>query len=333
MILFTTIGCSKNDNVDDNSSNNQEYLVQTCQVIEYNGNYENKYSGVIEATEIIPLSFPQNGNIEKIYVNEGDKVTKGQLLAELNKTYAVNMHEIALLKQKQAQDAYDRLLPMYENGTLPEIKLIEVQTGLNQANSSLQITQKGIQDCYLYAPTDGVIGKKEFQPGMNVLPTISVFDLYQIDKINVKIEVPENEINKISKGDTAHIYISAIDKSFIGTVSEIGIAADLLSHTYSVFVELSNPEHIIKPGMVASVTLNGKNDSQGYLVPNKALTNNQSGQSVFLVENNKAKEIPVETISLLDNKVLISGDLKTGDQVIYSGQQKINNGSIVNIIQ
>lgn len=334
ILASTMVACegeSKNESKAQNSDSRKS--VETCAVVEYDGEYVNQYSGVVEASEILPLSFPQNGTIEKMYVKEGDRVKKGQLLAELNKSYATNMHQVAKLSQQQAQDAYDRLLPMYEKGTLPEIKFIEVQTGLNQANSSLQMTQKGISDCNLYAPTNGVIGRKEFQAGMNVLPTVSVMELYKINSINVKIEVPENEINRIKKGDSAKIFISAINKSFIGKISEIGIAADMLSHTYSVNIQLENKNHEIKPGMIASVTLNGKSDANGFLVPNKALAKTTSGQSLFLVENEKVKEVPVKTLALLDNQALVVGEIDAQDRVVYSGQQKIQDGASVRVIK
>jgi len=129
---------------------------------------------------------------------------------------------MAFQKLQQAQDAYDRLKPMHENGTLPEIKWVEVETGLSQAKSATAIAKKGLDDTKLYAVTAGVIGKKSIQEGENVFPNITVFELFDISKVHVKIPVPEDEISSFKKGDQATITVGAISKTINGIVREIG---------------------------------------------------------------------------------------------------------------
>jgi multidrug efflux pump subunit AcrA (membrane-fusion protein) len=116
--------------------------VQVERPISYTGFIESGYSGVVEAKQTIQLSFVVMGNVTEVLVEEGQSVSKGQLLAKINSANATDAYRMALLKQQQAEDTYNRLKPMKENGTLPEIKWVEVETGFNQAKAAVSIAKK-----------------------------------------------------------------------------------------------------------------------------------------------------------------------------------------------
>lgn len=308
--------------------------IQIEQPTSYTGLIQSGYSGVVEAQKTTALSFATMGTITEIFVDEGQAVSKGQLLAKINAANAQNAYQAALAKQQQAEDAYNRLKPMKENGTLPEIKWVEVETGVAQAKAAVAITQKGISDCNLYAPASGVIGKKNVQAGMNVVPATTVLELLNIQSVYIKIPVSENEISLFKKGETAQISINAINKTVTGTIKEIGVSADVLSHTYPVKIEVQNSTGDIKPGMICSVQTTAKDNRSGLLVSNKALQKDVKGNQFMYVEKNgQAEKISVQTIALIDNKVLIQGEVPQNANIIISGQQKLNNGTPVKIIQ
>ncbi|NMC99264.1 MAG: biotin/lipoyl-binding protein, partial [Bacteroidales bacterium] len=118
------------------------------------------YCGTLEEYESIPLCFSVIGIVSKVFVREGDKVKAGQLLATLDEANYKNLYDMAAAKEKQAEDAYNRLKRMYKNDSLPEVKMIEVETGLKEARSATAIALKNLKSCALYATTDGMIGRK-----------------------------------------------------------------------------------------------------------------------------------------------------------------------------
>lgn len=308
--------------------------VQTEQPISYTGVIQSGYSGVVEARQTTQLSFGVMGTVTEVLVEEGQLVRKGQLLAKVNSANATDAYQMALLKQQQAEDAYNRLKPMKENGTLPEIKWVEVETGLNQAKAAVSIARKNINDHNLYAPENGTIGRKNILPGMNVVPTTTALELLNIQTVYVKIPVSENEISLLKKGGTAQISINAINKTVTGTVKEIGVSADILSHTYPVKIEVQNTDGAIKPGMICSVQVAAQDNRSGLLVSNKALQKDVNGnQFIFIEKGGQAEKIPVQTIALIDNKVLIQGEVPQDANIIISGQQKLSNGTSVKIIK
>lgn len=121
---------------------------------------EQNYVGTIEELYGSSLSFPIIGNVEKVLIQEGEPVKRGQLLAVLDKTSLQSTYDATHSSLLQAKDAYERMSKLYDNKSLPEIKWIEVQNSLQKAISMEEIAKKNLQDANLYAPFDGIISKK-----------------------------------------------------------------------------------------------------------------------------------------------------------------------------
>ncbi len=156
--------------------------------------------------------------LNRYMADEGTHVKKGQLLASLNSDNYRNALQLTAAKEKQAKDAYDRLSEVYKNGSLPEVKMVEMETGLEQANAAAQIATKNLADCKLYSPANGIIGKRSIEPGMNVIPGITVLTIVKIDKVFIRVSIPENEIVSTNVGQQALIRVPALkDHDFPGT--------------------------------------------------------------------------------------------------------------------
>lgn len=293
------------------------------------------YSGTIEESETIPLSFSVLGNVAKVLVAEGDPVKRGQLLAALDNTTYRNSYEMALAMLKKAEDANKRLTQMYKNGNLPEIKYVEVQTGLQQAKAAATIAKKNLDDCNLYATTSGMIGKRAIDPGMMATPNLTSITIVKIAKVYARVPVSENEISKIKKGQCAHIKIGALESStFVGTVEEIGVMADPLAHTYKIKIGIQNTDRKIKPGMVCKVTITNTPDIRNLVIPGEAVMVEEAGKNfVYTVDtaNSTAVRKFVKVGKLENNGIEIVEGLKENELVVTSGQHKLVDHSPVHI--
>jgi RND family efflux transporter MFP subunit len=335
LVLLSITNCtSKNDPT---VATVQEIPVKVQQIDSRQENNKNDYIGIVEESVSVPVSFLTLGQVEKVFVTEGQKVKKGQLLAELNNSNYLNMYQMALSKEKQAEDAFTRLSDLYNKGSLPEIKYIEIQTGVDQARTATQIALKTMNDCKLYAPMDGIIGKRSIEPGMSVMPAITVFKLVKIDKVFVKVSVPENEISLIKTGDKAEISVTALDnQQFEGTIQEKGIMSNPLSHTYAIKIALSNPEEMLMPGMVCKVTIHNSTTSNRIIVPSNVIQIDENGQKYLYVvdtNKNKVKMRYVTVGSPYGNGVIITKGLQNGDQLIIEGYQKVNENTSIKIVE
>jgi len=335
MLILWLAGCSRNKTNNEYVNHGFPVKVQKVELSKHdNLNY---YVGIVEESVSVPVSFLTIGQVEKVYINEGQKVKKGQLLAELNNSNYQSMYQMSLAKEKQAYDAYNRLSDLYKKGSLPEIKYVEIQTGVEQACSATQIALKNLNDCKLYAPMDGIIGKRSIEPGMSVMPAITVFKVVKIDKVYVKVSIPENEISSVKTGDKAEISVTALDnQQFEGSIEEKGVMSNPLSHTYEIKIALRNLEEKLMPGMVCKVMIQNNTATNQVVVPSNVVQIDKYGQKYLYVADtntNKAEIKYVKVGSPYRNGVIVTTGLKAGDQLIVEGYQKISENTTIQIVK
>jgi RND family efflux transporter MFP subunit len=290
------------------------------------------YVGTIAESDGSSLSFASVGTVSRVLVDEGQSVAKGQILATLNKATVMNSYDIAKSALKQAQDGFRRLSGLYKKGSLTEIKYVEIQTQLAQAEASERIARKAISDCTLRAPFAGIISQRMVDPGNNVVSGIASFKLVKIDRVDVNVSVPEQEISQIKIGRTMPFTVAALNgRSFTGRVKEKGVQANPISHTYIVKLTLSNPGHALMPGMVCSIKLNEQNSETGsnaIIIPQEAVMIDDNGSSfVWVAEGSQAQRREITTGDISTQGVVITSGIKNGDEVIVSGQNKVSEGS------
>ena len=274
------------------------------------------------------------GTVQKVLVEAGDAVSAGQLLATIDKTDARNMYEMTLAKQKQAQDAYDRLKTVYEKGSLPEVKWIEMQTNLEQANSSLKIAENNLKKCELKSPVSGIVGRRNVEPGMSALSiTGAPIEIVDLKTVNIKISIPEKEIGKLKKGAKATFTVGALGgKEFVGEVTNISPVADRLSRTYEAKIQVNNRSGELKPGMVCDVRIDIADNQKRLLVPYLCVTrDNENQQYVYLIDKkaNTAQKRIVTTGNYYDKFLEITSGLNEGDLVVKNGKDKLTNNCLI----
>ena len=303
--------------------------VETISVGNTNLGGTKDYVGTIEEKMGSTLSFEIAGNITSIRVEEGDRVSKGQLLATINPTTVKEAHRATLTTLKQAQDAYRRFLPLHQSGTISDMKWVEIESKLEQAKAAESIARQQLSHSTLTAPFAGVIAAKNVDLGTYVLPGQPVLKLANVAQVNAKVSVPEAEISHLHVGDKVKLMVAALSGAiFRGTISEKGIDANPISHTYDVKVGITNPQGRLLPGMVCNAQVQGSAATPFHItVPSQSIELDvDNSRFVWTVVNGKAHQQPVTTGDFEGDGIVILSGLKAGDQVIINGQQKVSEG-------
>ncbi|MBP5569799.1 MAG: efflux RND transporter periplasmic adaptor subunit, partial [Prevotella sp.] len=214
------------------------------------------YVGTVEEKDGAVVSFNVLGTVTRIYADEGQMVKKGQPLAQVDGHNVRQSYEMAASTLRQAEDAHKRLSELYKRGTLPEIKMVEMETELSKARAAEQISRKSLNDIVLKAPFSGYIAKRMVNEGAAATPGFGAFKLVKIDQVKVKLSVPENEIGQIRVGQQIAFTVPALNnRQYLGRVSTKGVEASFMSHSYDVKLLVSNARHELLPGMVCSAVL------------------------------------------------------------------------------
>ena len=290
------------------------------------GLVRNTYPGYLEEGQSVEMVFKYGGTLQLLNVKEGSYVRKGQTLACVASPQMESTQRSALATFEQAQDAYDRLKKVHDNGSLPEIKWREMVADLEKAQSALDLANAMLADNIIKAPFNGTVASLNAEIGENIAPLRPVMRLINTEGMTVKISVPENEIAKVQLGDTAEIVIPAlVDKRLSGKVAEKSMTASLLTHSYPVKVLIEQPDEALAPGMVGKVVLKA-DVSKGIIIPANAVLINQEGKFVWVVEDDRATRRKITLSGYSGNGVIVDDGLMTGDKVIVEGYQKVSEG-------
>lgn len=295
------------------------------------------FSGTVESSENSLVSFSVPGRITDIYVREGQKVAKGQVLARVSAGDYVDAGNIAEAELAEARDAYARFKKLHDADALPEIKWVEVQNKLKQAENAAKISNRAVSDATLRAPVAGVVGRKIASVGQTVAAAEPVLEIVTVGDLRIAVSVPESEIGGIAEGQSAVVSFKALDiDSVAGRVALKSVVADPLTRAYTVKISIPNAGGRILPGMVGDVSLKqaavdvDSAATGGVLLPSQAvLLGADNSQFVWVVDKGKATRRVVTTDNLSSGGIIVTGGLMPGDSVIVAGMQKVGTGTPV----
>lgn len=329
-------GCSGSDD----AGTQQSIKVKTSVIQTSESSMSQAYSATIEEENGTALSFSVGGTIVKLVVNEGQSVSKGQLIATLDDTSLSNSYTSAKAGLDQAKDAYNRMKQLHDAGSLAEIKWIETETQLSQAEAAYEIARKNLNDTKLYAPYSGVISEKAAEVGQNVNAGTTVVKIVTARQLDAKIAVPETEIASMTIGQAADITVQALGgRTFHGAVREKGVVANASSRSYDVKIRVQDASADLLPGMVASVVMENNSKKESADAEPKAIVipadivqlADDNRNFLWVVEDGKASRRFITIGEYTANGVTVVDGLASGDVVIVEGQQKVCDGTAVEI--
>ena len=293
------------------------------------------YVGTVEERTSTAVSFTGMGVVKHISVSEGQVVSRGQLIAEIDDTQARNLLSGAEAQMSQANDALQRYKMLYDAGSLPEVQWVEIKSKVAQAKSQLEVARKNLRDCRLVAPVSGIIGKKMVGAGETALPSQAVVSILDISTVKVKVSIPENEISSIRANTPSLIKVEAIDGTYRGGSIEKGVSADIMTHTYDIRINVANSDRRLLPGMVATVSFSGVGPDASHkwqtTVPVTSVQKNADGSLfVWTVDkDNRSRRSKVTIGSTHGNRVTLTSGLSDGQRIITEGYQKLSEGTKV----
>ncbi|MBO4574079.1 MAG: efflux RND transporter periplasmic adaptor subunit [Bacteroidales bacterium] len=326
-LSFLLIGC---DGDTDKKQNYDPTIPVEISVVEIDNDkdYRN-YVGTIKSEMKIALSFPLGGTITDIYVNNGQKVKKGAIIAKVDETTARSLHDAALASLNQAEDGYQRLKQVHEEGGISDVRWVQMETDLEKARQAEISTRKHLEDCTVYAPQDGIISMGDRVIGEYMRPSETFCNIIDIDKLIVEFSVPEKEVSMINKGDKGVAEIQAlgvVDQPIV--ISDKSVVSNPFGHTYTVKARIDLGDKNALPGMVVKIRLSTTSHS-GIIIPASCVQTVSDGLAVWTLKNGRSYRRIIEVGDFVKNGVLVEKGLEFGDTIVTVGYQKLFNGAKV----
>lgn len=293
------------------------------------------------------ISPKTSGRIEKLYVDEGDKVEKGQPLVELEQEMLriVVKEEKASLKEARAQlknleSTLKRRQKLFEEGVVGAQSLDDTTTERDLAKARVQRTratleraEQDLKDSVITAPFDGFIVEKMMNEGemATTMPPSNIFHLVDTSRVKIECGITEGKRRFITVGKEVLIEMDAYpDEIFTEKITTVNPKVDIKSRTFKIKIEIPNPDFRLETGMFARIHIIERESKGTLLIPQRVIIG-EAVKKVFVVENGRAVEKPITTGILNHPIVEVTEGLKEGDIVVTEGFYSLKDGIKVNI--
>ncbi|WP_316791218.1 efflux RND transporter periplasmic adaptor subunit [Pedobacter frigoris] len=278
------------------------------------------------------------GRVSKIFVDEGSRVNKGQVLARIDAEIINTDRETAEATYQNALRDEARYKSSYETGGVTQQQLDQVKLSTQNAKLRLQASQRKLNDANIKSPINGIINKRYIEVGAFVTgtPGTQLFEIVDVSKLKLKVTVNESQVANLKIGDQIDIKSSVFPtEKFSGKVTFIAAKADATLN-FPIEIEVANnAKSSIKAGMYGTAIFNFPKQAPSILVPRTSFVGSVSSNQVFVLDkaSNTSKLRKVVSGRILGDNVEILEGLNEGETVITSGQINLAEGSAVTIVK
>ena len=322
-------------------------------------------SGYLVARHQSVISSKIQGRLSALYVEEGSYVKKDEVIARLE-----DIDYIAAVAKAKADIEYAKanLAEMERQARLQQglfkekvvsqdaldaadSRVALAKATIDQDKAALQMQQANLDFTEIRAPFDAVVVKKMAEVGESVAPippgvnistaSGAIVAIADMNSLEAEVDVNEANVGQLAQGDPADINVQAIpDKTYKGVLRQVIPTADRTKATVTVKVSILNKDRLIKPEMSCNVTFlepAKKGEAKAAVaqnivtIPKDAITTRNGKQVVFVIEDNKAHEVPVVTGNELKGQIIIKSGLAGTETLVNNPPQKVIDGTAVKI--
>jgi RND family efflux transporter MFP subunit len=291
-------------------------------------------SGIVQANSTVDVAFQVPGKVVTIGPDEGQSVRAGQGIASVDPTeYRLAVEQAAAQAERAAHDR-DRNQPLLASGGIAPAEMEHLEIGARQSAAAADLAKKHLADTKLEAPISGVVARRAAEVGATVAAGQSVYTIVALDPVRVRVGVPEADVGHVTEGAVATVRIPALDTSFSGRVSLIGVAADPATRSYTVEISVPNPARKLRAGMVAEATIQTRESTSAMMVPAPAVVHDGgvNGTTIIYVLDRDAARVHarrVTTGAAHGDSLEITSGVVAGEHIVVAGQQRLRDGARV----
>jgi len=324
--------------IDTSAALNKGKLVSVVPLTEQAFEHYIDLQGHVDADNIYYVT-PRGGpaQVKAIYINKGDVVRKGQLLAKLDD--AVQLKQLQQLKTQlaYAQDIYNRQKNLWDQGIGTEVQLKNAENSVNSLRDQINTATTAWDMTNVRSDVNGYVEQLNLKVGetfIGMAGTVPQIMIVNTSALKVVTEVPENYLDKIRKGTPVNVKLPDANLEFNSVISLMNQTIGLNSR--SVVTEAKIPYNSnVHINQVAQVRIKDYANPHAIVVPLTVLQTDEKGKYVFVLETENGKKIArkktVQVGEIYGNNIEVKGGLQPGDQLITEGFQTLYEGQVVTI--
>jgi RND family efflux transporter MFP subunit len=293
------------------------------------------------------VSFLVSGKVTQVGPREGDPVRKGQLLAAIDQTdyqlaltAAEKQTEMARIAFERAEDEHRRMKMLFDSKSLAPNDYEKYRSAYESARqqheqvvASERISRKRLADAELRSPIDGFISRRSIEPGQTASAGQAVFEVANLDTVEVSVGVPETDVHLVRVGQQAAVTLPALPgELFKGVVRLVNVSADPATRTFMTRISIPNSRHTLRIGMVAEARIRGDKVVRMLTAPAEAVVRDAQGATIVYVDypdQNRVYAKRVEVGAPWERGLEIKSGLSGDEWIVLAGQTRLRDGAAV----
>jgi RND family efflux transporter MFP subunit len=289
--------------------------------------------GAVESENDILVSAKSMGVITQVYVNEGDQVSKGQTLAQIDNSIMVRSIESMKSQLELATSVYERQKNLWDQKIGTEVQFIQAKTTKESLEKQVAGLQEQNENTKIKSPITGTVDQVMVKIGENISPGMPALRVVNTSDLKLIASVSEAYVTNIKKGNKVLVSIPELKKEIQAQVSFVGRTIDPLSRTFNVEVKLPS-EANLRPNMTATVKVVFRTESSAMVIPVNVVQDINNEKVVYISEakgkQTVARRKVVTVEGVFGGQAQVKG-LNPGDKLITVGYQGLNDGDFVKI--
>ncbi|WP_127140556.1 efflux RND transporter periplasmic adaptor subunit [Flagellimonas marinaquae] len=286
------------------------------------------------------LVYPEMaGTLYRVYVKEGQQVSKGQLLASIDDGGLSSQLAQLRTQAELAKTTFERQKRLWEQNIGSEIQYLQAKTQYEAQQSAVKQLESQVGKSSIRAPFSGIVDNIIKDQGTVVSPGpgSEVFRIVNLSDMYIDVEVPESHLPNVTVGKEAEVYFPVLGESITTQVRQTGNFINPSNRSFSVEIPVPNKNGKVKPNLTAKVKINDYTNENAILIPQSVVSENAEGEQYVYLISEENGEIMAKKSIITPGKT--QGDylevlegISSGSQVIVEGARRVRDGQKVQVI-
>lgn len=275
------------------------------------------------------LNSEETGQVMRIPNDKGSVVRAGESIVVLDRRLLEAEMRSAVAGEKLSAFNEERTRTLFEENAVSEVEMLQATTELERSSALADVAKVRYDRAATRAPFAGIVADRYVELGQFVAPGMPVARIVDPYVLKLVGAVTEREIRNISKGTSAVVRFEGVAEPQPGTVHWVGIEADPKTGKFGVEIHIENPDLTLRPGVVARASVLKTEHEDVIAVPRDAIVDHGGAPTVFVVEEDVARQRRLSLGSDQGLMVIVEDGLRSGEKLIVRGQRQIHDGSAV----
>lgn len=297
-----------------------------------------RVTGSVEAFYDITISAEEGGVVQEILVSKGSNVSIGQAIAHLGSQILQAQLDEAEAAADLAREQWERQKVLWEEQQIgTELAYLQARGNSRMRDATVTAFEARLRKKTIRSPVDGVFEDYYVELGEFAAPALPFARIVSLDQVKVIGGVPERFAQDVRAGTPVEVSIDnypegdcTVDVTFVSDT------VDRDSRTFDVEILLANPDRMMKPGMIANMSIQLQEITEAIVVPQQSVLRSENGYQVFVVESVDGRDVANSRDVVLgparEDRVVVIEGLEVGDKVVIVGQLKLGSGDLVSIV-